>query len=73
LQAAIAALVAAGHKVGVMEQIETGAEAKKRDKNAIVRRQLVNVETPATALDPAGTDPVHLLSVLSIEAKGVLT
>ena len=61
----------AGYKVGVMEQIETGEEAKKRDKNAIVRRKLVNVETPATALDPAGTDSVHLLSVLPVQATGV--
>lgn len=73
LQTAIAALVAAGHKVGVMEQIETGEEAKKRDKNAIVRRKLTNVQTPATAFEPDDTDSVHLLSVLPVKATGVTT
>lgn len=66
----MAALVAAGHKVGVMEQIESGEEAKKRGKNEMVRRKLVGVETPATALEPSGTDSVHLLSVLPVEAIG---
>lgn len=61
----------AGYKVGVMEQIETGEEAKKRDKNAIVRRKLVNVETPATALEPTSTESVHLLSVRPVQAIGM--
>lgn len=70
LQTALAALVAAGYKVGVIEQIETGEEAKKRDPKAIVRRKLTSVETPATPLDPAGTDSVHLLSVVPVQATG---
>ncbi|CAG9465209.1 unnamed protein product [Pedinophyceae sp. YPF-701] len=48
-------LVAAGYKVGIMEQVETASAAKAaRGSKAVVRRELTQVYTPATALDTEG-------------------
>ena len=54
----------AGLKVGVIEQLETKAEAQKAGaKNGMVRRQLVNVSAPATRFEPAQDGAVHLLAL----------
>jgi len=53
VDAAIAELVRRGHKVGRIEQMETAAEAKARtgSKTAVIRRELLEVTSPATAVD----------------------
>jgi MutS domain I len=60
-----------GYKVGVMEQLETAAEAKKRNpKKAIIKRQLTQISTPATTLNPDGSDAVHLLALHASDVTG---
>ena len=53
VEAATAELVRRGHKVGRIEQMETAAEAKARtgSKTAVIRRELLEVTSPATAVD----------------------
>jgi len=53
VDAAIAELVRRGHKVGRIEQMETAAEAKARtgSKTAVIRRELLETTSPATAVD----------------------
>jgi DNA mismatch repair protein MSH6 len=51
IDAACATLVSRGYKVGRIEQLETGAQAKaERGPSALVRRELAEVQTAATAL-----------------------
>ena len=52
VDAAVAALVQRGYKVGRVEQMETAAQAKQRAGNkAVIRRVLAAVATPTTAVD----------------------
>ena len=53
VDAATAELVRRGYKVGRIEQMETAAEAKARtgSKTAVIRRELLEVTSPATAVD----------------------
>ncbi|XP_061366489.1 DNA mismatch repair protein MSH7 [Gastrolobium bilobum] len=61
---AVQNLVARGYKVGRIEQLETSEEAKARGANSVVRRKLVQVVTPSTAVDGnIGPDAVHLLAI----------
>ena len=63
----------AGYKVGVIEQLETAAEAKKRDaKKALVRRELTAIETVATNASPVGYEAVFLLCINTIGTTGLL-
>eukprot|EP00892_Ulva_mutabilis_P000449 jgi/Ulvmu1/10404/UM061_0088.1 len=62
LHDAIRKLVNAGYKTGVMEQLETGAEAKKRDPKGIIQRRITSIETPSTQLEPSSDDAIHLLT-----------
>ena len=73
VDAAIAELVRRGHKVGRIEQMETAAEAKARtgSKTAVIRRELLEVTSPATAVDgdgssrggQSGVRPAHLMAI----------
>ncbi|KAJ1331048.1 DNA mismatch repair protein MSH3 [Microdochium nivale] len=74
-------LVAAGHKVGVVRQIETAALKKAGDnRNAPFTRKLTNVYTKGTYIDEAGeldqtstsTTPAagYLLCITETKAKG---
>jgi DNA mismatch repair protein MSH6 len=53
VDAATAELVRRGYKVGRIEQMETAAEAKARtgSATAVIRRELLSVTSPATAVD----------------------
>ena len=53
VDAATAELVRRGHKVGRIEQMETAAEARARtgSDKAVIRRELLSVTSPATAVD----------------------
>jgi hypothetical protein len=53
--------------VAVVEQLETAAEAKKRNpKNPLISRRIVNaVSSRATALEPEGQEQPHLLSIVA--------
>ena len=64
--------VSAGYKTGVMEQLETGAEAKKRDPKAIIQRRITSIETPSTQLEPSKDDAIHLLTCHIVAAPGPL-
>lgn len=57
----------AGYKVAVVEQLETAAEAKKRNpKNPLIMRRIVNaVSSRATALEPAGQEQPHLVCIVA--------
>jgi hypothetical protein len=65
VDAAAAKLVSRGHKVGLIEQLGSVAEAKaKGGSKAIVERRLVKVLTPATLVDsPVSDAAVHVLAV----------
>ncbi|KXJ96037.1 DNA mismatch repair protein msh3 [Microdochium bolleyi] len=74
-------LVAAGHKVGVVRQVETAALKKVGDnRNAPFTRKLTNVYTKGTYIDEAGeldqsstsTTPAagYLLCITETKAKG---
>ena len=55
VDAACARLVALGHKVGRIEQLETAAQAKARGgSSAVIRRELAEVSTPATRTSCCG-------------------
>ena len=47
----IARLVRRGCRVAVCEQMETPAEARKRSRNALVRREVVRIITPGTLVE----------------------
>eukprot|EP00884_Botryococcus_braunii_P000476 jgi/Botrbrau1/10429/Bobra.0133s0036.1 len=65
---AVARLVAAGYKVGRLEQMETAAEAKaKRGPKACIRRELTRIHTPATATGLVAADAVHLMALCEEE------
>ena len=60
----MAAIAAAGYKVGVMEQVEGTAPATGSKKGSgLVQRRLVNVVTPATDLGNADSDASYLLAI----------
>lgn len=67
LDQAMEALLAAGHKVGIIEQLETTQEAKAaRGSLAVVRRELTSIVTPAThGASTAGNRPPGGLLCLS--------
>lgn len=60
----------AGYKTGIMEQLETGAEAKKRDPKGIIQRRITSIETPSTQLEPSRDDSIHLLTCHIVAAPG---
>lgn len=55
-----------------MEQLETGAEAKKRDPKAIIQRRITSIETPSTQLEPSRDDSIHLLTCHVVPAPGAI-
>jgi DNA mismatch repair protein MutS len=72
-EAYLAKLIRAGFKVGVCEQMEDPAEAKKRGSKSVVRRDLVRVVTPGTLtednlLDARGSNRLTAISVRSGQA-----
>uniref|UniRef100_A0A803NYY0 DNA mismatch repair proteins mutS family domain-containing protein n=1 Tax=Cannabis sativa TaxID=3483 RepID=A0A803NYY0_CANSA len=61
---AVQKLVARGHKVGRIEQLETSGESKARGSTSVISRKLVQVFSPSTATDcNIGPDAVHLLAI----------
>ncbi|XP_062090746.1 DNA mismatch repair protein MSH7 [Humulus lupulus] len=61
---AVQKLVARGHKVGRIEQLETSGESKARGSNSVISRKLIQVVSPSTASDcNLGPDAVHLLAI----------
>lgn len=80
VDAACARLVALGHKVGRIEQLETAAQAKARGgSNAVIRRELAEVATPATRTDGdvgddavAAPDATHILAFAEEEDEEIL-
>ncbi|KAG6599446.1 DNA mismatch repair protein MSH7, partial [Cucurbita argyrosperma subsp. sororia] len=61
---AVQKLVARGHKVGRIEQLESSDQTKTRGANSVIPRKLVQVVTPSTKVDgDIGPDAVHLLSI----------
>lgn len=57
--------------MGVIEQLETAAEAKKRNpKKPLIQRELQAIDTPATCAEPAGHDAVYLLCLHPVGTTG---
>lgn len=54
----LAKLVDAGHKVGIVEQLEDPSEAK-----GIVRRDIVQIVTPGSVVDFAATDHNYIVAI----------
>ncbi|XP_075514538.1 LOW QUALITY PROTEIN: DNA mismatch repair protein MSH7 [Primulina tabacum] len=63
IDGAVQKLIAHGHNVGRMEQIETSDQAKSRGTTSVIQRKLVRVISPATNDDNIGPDAVHLLAI----------
>ena len=80
VDAACARLVHLGHKVGRIEQLETAAQAKARGgSNAVIRRALAEVSTPATRTDGdvgddavAAPDATHIIAFAEEEDEEIL-
>ncbi|SEE92661.1 DNA mismatch repair protein MutS [Rhizobiales bacterium GAS191] len=59
-------LIALGHRVGVCEQLEDSAEARKRGSKSVVRRDVTRLVTPGTITEEALLDPSRANTLLAI-------
>src|SRR5262249_38152984 len=64
-------LILAGHRVGVCEQIEDPAEARRRGAKSVVRRDVTRLVTPGTLTEGTLLDPRRNNYLLAIaRARG---